>query len=84
MERRPCPPGRFKGIVYVVNGTVTRIRVIDPDSTWQRDDRGYAEGRTRHQQAIAALITETVIAYGVDFGAGDSDAVSDHSATIGF
>jgi hypothetical protein len=41
-------------------------------------------GRTERQQAIAALITETVIAHGIDYGAGDSDAVSVHSATIGY
>jgi DNA invertase Pin-like site-specific DNA recombinase len=34
---------RLKGIVYVVNGTVTRIRAVIPDGTWQRDDRGYAD-----------------------------------------
>ena len=39
----PRPPARLKGIVYVVNGTVARIRAVDPDGTWQRDDRGYAD-----------------------------------------
>jgi DNA invertase Pin-like site-specific DNA recombinase len=34
---------RLKGIVYVVNGTVARIRAVDPDGKWQRDDRGYAD-----------------------------------------
>jgi hypothetical protein len=34
---------RLKGVVYVVNGTVARIRAVDPAGTWQRDDRGYAD-----------------------------------------
>ena len=34
---------RLKGIVYVVDGTVARIRAVDPDGTWERDDRGYAD-----------------------------------------
>ena len=37
--RRP----RIKAIVYVVNGTVARVRGIDPDGTWHDDDRGYAD-----------------------------------------
>jgi DNA invertase Pin-like site-specific DNA recombinase len=39
----PSRQPRLKGIVYVVNGTVARIRAVDPDGTWQRDDRGYAD-----------------------------------------
>jgi DNA invertase Pin-like site-specific DNA recombinase len=39
----PALEARLKGIVYVVNGTVTRIRATDPDGTWARDDRGYAD-----------------------------------------
>jgi DNA invertase Pin-like site-specific DNA recombinase len=39
----PARQGRLKAIVYVVNGTVARIRAVDPDGTWQRDDRGYAD-----------------------------------------
>ena len=34
---------RLKGIVYVVNGTVARIRAVNPGGTWERDDRGYAD-----------------------------------------
>lgn len=34
---------RVKGIVYVVDGVVTRIRAIDPDGTWDEDDRGYVD-----------------------------------------
>ena len=43
VARRPARQPRLKGIVYVVNGTVARIRAVDPDGTWQRDDRGYAD-----------------------------------------
>ena len=39
----PARQTRLKGIVYVVNGTVARIRAVDPDGTWERDDRGYAD-----------------------------------------
>jgi len=41
---------RLRGSVYVVNGTVTRIRVtvtriraVQPHGTWRRDDRDYAD-----------------------------------------
>lgn len=40
--RRP----RVKGIVYVVNGVVTRVRGIDPSipcDDWDEDDRGYVD-----------------------------------------
>jgi hypothetical protein len=37
--RRP----RFKGFVYVVNGTATRVRAVKPNGTWHADDRGYVE-----------------------------------------
>ncbi|MBB2940480.1 hypothetical protein FB565_000184 [Actinoplanes lutulentus] len=37
--RRP----RVKGIVYVVNGVVTRVRAIDPNGQWDEDDRGYVD-----------------------------------------
>jgi Resolvase, N terminal domain/Helix-turn-helix domain of resolvase len=39
----PARQSRLKGIVYVVNGTVARIRAVDPEGTWDRDDRGYAD-----------------------------------------
>jgi DNA invertase Pin-like site-specific DNA recombinase len=39
----PARQARLKGIVYIVNGTVARIRAIDPDGRWERDDRGYAD-----------------------------------------
>ena len=39
----PARQPRLTGVVYVVDGTVTRIRAVDPDGTWQRDDRGYAD-----------------------------------------
>jgi DNA invertase Pin-like site-specific DNA recombinase len=39
----PARQPRLRGIVYVVNGTVARIRSVDPQGTWQRDDRGYAD-----------------------------------------
>jgi DNA invertase Pin-like site-specific DNA recombinase len=35
--RRPT----VKGIVYVVDGVVTRVRGVDPNGTWEQDDRGY-------------------------------------------
>ncbi len=38
--RRP----RVKAIVYVADGTVARVRAVDPDpSRWTTDDRGYAD-----------------------------------------
>ncbi len=38
--RRP----RLKAVVYVVDGTVTRIRAVEPDpAQWDTDDRGYAD-----------------------------------------
>jgi hypothetical protein len=43
-SRSPPPAGpRVKGIVYVVDGHVARIRGIDPNGTWQEDDRGFAD-----------------------------------------
>jgi DNA invertase Pin-like site-specific DNA recombinase len=39
----PARQPRLKGIIYVVNGTVARIRAVDPEGAWQRDDRGYAD-----------------------------------------
>ncbi|MDQ2813006.1 MAG: hypothetical protein M3Z75_14305 [Actinomycetota bacterium] len=41
-------------------------------------------GRTERQQAIAALITETIIKNGIDYGAGDSDVVAVHAETIDY
>ena len=34
---------RLKGIVYVVDGIVRRVRGVDPDGTWHYDDRGFAD-----------------------------------------
>ena len=39
----PSRQARLKGMAYVVNGTVARIRAVDPDGAWERDDRGYAD-----------------------------------------
>ena len=39
----PARQPRLKGITYVVNGTVARIRAVDPEGIWERDDRGYAD-----------------------------------------
>jgi hypothetical protein len=39
----PARRGRLKTIVYIVDGTVTRIRAVDPNGTWTEDDRGYAD-----------------------------------------
>lgn len=43
----PVAPARrshLKAIVYVTDGTVTRMRAVDPDaSAWREDDRGYAD-----------------------------------------
>ena len=42
----PIAPARrphVKGIVYVADGTVVRIRGIHPDRDWHEDDRGYAD-----------------------------------------
>lgn len=37
----PARQPRLKSIVYVVKGGVARIRAVDHDGTWERDDRGY-------------------------------------------
>ena len=39
----PAREPHLKGMVYVVDGTIARIRAVDPDGPWQRDDRGYAD-----------------------------------------
>jgi len=33
----------LKGVVYVADGVVARVRAVRPDGTWQYDDRGYAD-----------------------------------------
>jgi hypothetical protein len=40
---KPAGGTGTSSFVYVVNGTVARIRAVDPDGTWERDDRGYAD-----------------------------------------
>lgn len=39
----PARESRLKGVAYVVNGSVTRIRAVQPGGQWPRDDRGYAD-----------------------------------------
>jgi DNA invertase Pin-like site-specific DNA recombinase len=39
----PARQSRLKGMVYVVNGTVARIRAVQRGGRWERDDRGYAD-----------------------------------------
>lgn len=39
----PAREPRVKGIVYVADGVVTRIRAVRPGVPWGRDDRGYAD-----------------------------------------
>jgi hypothetical protein len=42
----PIAPARrphVKGFVYVADGTITRIRAVDPAGSWHDDDRGYAD-----------------------------------------
>ena len=39
----PVREHRLKGMVYVVDGSVARVRAVQPGGAWQRDDRGYAE-----------------------------------------
>jgi len=34
---------KCKGFVYVAHGVVARVRAVQPDGTWQGDDRGYAD-----------------------------------------
>ncbi len=34
---------RLKGFVYVADGVVARVRAVQPDGTWDYDDRGYAD-----------------------------------------
>ena len=43
VARRRRPPGPPQGRGLVVNGTVARIRGVEPNGTWERDDRGYAD-----------------------------------------
>ncbi|WP_306358957.1 MULTISPECIES: recombinase family protein [unclassified Nocardia] len=48
----------LKAIVYLVDGTVTRVRAVDPDGQWERDDRGYWDipvGPPLSKVEIAAL-----------------------------
>lgn len=44
VAHRPAAPapGSRPPIVYVVDGTVVRIRAIEPTGTWHDNDRGYA------------------------------------------
>ena len=37
----PAHRSKVKGFVYVVNGTVARVRAVKTDGTWHEDDRGY-------------------------------------------
>ena len=37
--RRP----KVRGIVYVADGVVVRVRAVDPAGTWHEDDRGYVD-----------------------------------------
>jgi hypothetical protein len=39
----PAHRHRVKAIMYVGDGTITRIRPIDPAGIWREDDRGYAD-----------------------------------------
>ena len=39
----PARQPELKGIVYVADGVVTRVRAVQPDGAWARDDRGYAD-----------------------------------------
>jgi DNA invertase Pin-like site-specific DNA recombinase len=34
---------RLKGLVYVADGVVTRVRAVQPGAAWRYDDRGYAD-----------------------------------------
>jgi DNA invertase Pin-like site-specific DNA recombinase len=52
----PALEPRLKGVIFVVDGTVARIRGVDPDGTWDRDDRGYAD------IPLTAPLTEVQIA----------------------
>lgn len=38
----PARQHHLQAIVYVADGTVARIRAVDPDGPWDHDDRGYA------------------------------------------
>jgi DNA invertase Pin-like site-specific DNA recombinase len=50
--RRP----RLKAIVYVVDGTVARVRAVQPDGKWGEDDRRYAD------VPVSGPLTDTEIA----------------------
>jgi DNA invertase Pin-like site-specific DNA recombinase len=39
----PARQARLRGIAYVVNGRVARIRAVRRGAAWRRDDRGYAD-----------------------------------------
>jgi hypothetical protein len=33
----------LRGVVYIADGIVVRVRAVDPAGTWQHDHRGYAD-----------------------------------------
>ncbi len=39
----PARQRRLKGLVYVADGVVARVRAVRPGEAWDRDDRGYAD-----------------------------------------
>jgi len=63
----PAFQPRLKGVIFVVDGTLARIRSVDPDGTWDRDDRSYAD------IPLTAPLTKVQIAEQLDWGtlAGD-------------
>lgn len=39
----PARQPKLKGVVYVADGVVTRVRAVQLDGAWDYDDRGYAD-----------------------------------------
>ncbi|MFJ9752733.1 hypothetical protein [Streptomyces chartreusis] len=63
--RRP----RVKAIVYVADGTVVRVRSVDPDpSKWREDDRGYADVPVSREPLDDLQIAEQLPTLGIRNG----------------
>ncbi|MFJ2829302.1 hypothetical protein ACIPC1_17330 [Streptomyces sp. NPDC087263] len=69
---QPIAPARrpkVKAIVYVVDGSVVRVRSVAPDpSKWREDDRGYADVSVGHAPLDNLQIAERLPALGTRNG----------------
>ncbi|WP_165914333.1 hypothetical protein [Streptomyces sp. AcE210] len=70
MRRRPLGRrSRVKAIVYVADGSVVRVRSVDPDlSKWREDDRGYADVPASRKPLDDLQITEQLPTLGLRNG----------------